>query len=1681
MRGALEEAMASSSWEMLLNGLPLDSALIRLWAHEGLRLFSDRLPQRDDREWVADCIDDVAQSRFPQDALGGGGHGTDYVALRRPLLFSRLLSRSYAPSRRADLKYFMSSRLRTFYEEERSSLAPLVVFDDVVDHVLRIDAVLRSESGHVLLIGESGCGKSVLTRFVAWNIGLEMVEVRATKSYTLAKFDEELKGVMRRAGIEGERICLVIDEADAVSSAFLERMNALLASGEVPGLWSNEEMTKLLAACREQRASSSISNAAGRLGSASGSSGDDDDAVVIEWFNKRVRRNLHAVFTLNPGPGARGQALLGNRATASPALFNRCVTLWFGAWSPKALAQVANAYIRDADFGAMGADFWEERLSEKADVAESELLLEAVAVDEEDVDDEEPVENSERPEVTASERLRRAVVAALVGMHQFCAEHFEATARDFIELVRSWRSTCDAKWADETTAQRRRTAGLRQLAAARSSVASMQREEQDAIAKLEEQDAIAKSRLDRMLADQQEAEAKQRDGERLSTELERHASEIERRKAEAEDALAKAEPALQAARAAVRGIQKKQLDEVRALRNPPLAVRRTLEAVELLLGMLQCSSSYASPSWDDIRKLTRRGDFIATVVAFEPSQLSDKAATYVKERYLAPSEATLRELTKAVRLDDPDAKPIEALETTAVYKASKACGPLIEWAASQIEYAEIERRVEPLRREVAELEHENASTRQRVDALNEELGRLSESVAAYKGEYALAIRSAEQIKASMALGKQKADRAGRLLGSLESEQARWEAEARDFPERVAHLPTNALRSAVAIAYAGRLGDFERRSLADRVDEILSELGLSTTIEHKPQQRAFSVATYSINAATTREWHDRFGLARDERHLENAAILALSSRFALLVDPSGSAVRFVEAMLAARLSVSTVDSADPNLIKTLATAARFGSAVIVRGVDDYWDSIVHPLLEQQPKAKRRPSVKLGVELVDVSADFLILLHARDMHSVRNALPLGLLGRVVVLDFSTSQHSLESTILSRLLRVERPDLERQRLEAVSDLDQQRVRLTQLEDEVLRHISSSEERQSSHTVDDGKTTVKSILDDDVAVRALEQTTAEALALREESLKSEAAIAELGVATRAYAPIASCFADAYQVLARLRSLHFAYEFSLSFFLDNVLTPALRKLEPSNRTESVAELWERISQPFLQEYSMRISRGLLRHEHRLAAALALSRLVLEAQGSDDTKGKLIQFALTEDVVDDVIKSDDDAAVRCALELSTDERAVSPDALRALARESDFFRKHIEASSLSSVDADEDAVLTAARKAALARAVSPETVAPRIADLVRAALGHDCAEAWLSPESTVSAAALDATTHANEVDAVQQRKRRRKGGHDTPLDALGLEADFEVAAAPSVVVLGEVGRDGSRDVEAARACASAGGDQLEAIAMGASDSRERADAALRRCAEKGRWLLLKNAHLADRAWLEGVERKLRAVAHSATRGFCVFLAAEANPAKPLPKHLLARSHKVALGAEIGIRQALRRHAELVPDWTRPPAERARIYALLGWMHAVATERVRYSGRGWSKAYEWSDVDAICSIAAADAVLDPNTPHVAPEHLNWETLAGVIVATYGARLENETDDMALKALATELLSPDAFAASFKPIPQVPSWPDGMIASVQLCCCVFKTPLLQHERIICASCRRPLRAGRLACMDRRATAR
>ena len=111
------------------------------------------------------------------------------------------------------------------------------------------------------------------------------------------------------------------------------------------------------------------------------------------------------------------------------------------------------------------------------------------------------------------------------------------------------------------------------------------------------------------------------------------------------------------------------------MNNPPGGVKLALESVLLLLGE-------KADDWKQIRQIIVKDHFIPSIVNFDSEAITDKARKIFKDKYLSNPDYNYEKINKA----------------------SKACGPLVKWASAQLQYADMLKRVEPLRNELKALE-----------------------------------------------------------------------------------------------------------------------------------------------------------------------------------------------------------------------------------------------------------------------------------------------------------------------------------------------------------------------------------------------------------------------------------------------------------------------------------------------------------------------------------------------------------------------------------------------------------------------------------------------------------------------------------------------------------------------------------------------------------------------------------------------------------------------------------------------------------------------------------------------------------------------------------------------------------------------------------------------------------------
>jgi P-loop containing dynein motor region D4 len=136
----------------------------------------------------------------------------------------------------------VGERLQRFEREERH--LQLHVTPDSVQAIASIDAALARPGGSVLLLGPCGVGRRAALSLVAHSQQMQVYSPPHALGASVRAFRIFLKEVLLSAGAQGRPTLLVVEDHDVTDTGVLAAADSLLASGELPGLFSAEEIDK---------------------------------------------------------------------------------------------------------------------------------------------------------------------------------------------------------------------------------------------------------------------------------------------------------------------------------------------------------------------------------------------------------------------------------------------------------------------------------------------------------------------------------------------------------------------------------------------------------------------------------------------------------------------------------------------------------------------------------------------------------------------------------------------------------------------------------------------------------------------------------------------------------------------------------------------------------------------------------------------------------------------------------------------------------------------------------------------------------------------------------------------------------------------------------------------------------------------------------------------------------------------------------------------------------------------------------------------------------------------------------------------------------------------------------------------------------------------------------------------
>ncbi|KAL6464354.1 hypothetical protein MHYP_G00266710 [Metynnis hypsauchen] len=550
--------------------------LLQLWYHESCRVFQDRLVSAEDRDWFDQLLQQYIQEF---------GCSFQEVVPHQPLLFGDFMvpgtdSKVYQLIEDREKLARVMEEYMEDYNQVSTTKMKLVLFMDAIQHVCRISRILRQPLGNALLLGVGGSGRQSLTKLATHISDYECFQIELSKNYGTAEWREDIKSIMMKAGLQNVQITFLFVDTQIKSESFLEDINNVLNSGDVPNLYTGEEQDRILTAMKP---------VVQDLGQ------QPTKANLMAAYVKRVRSNIHTVLCMSP----IGEVFRA-RLRQFPSLVTCCTIDWFSAWPQEALQSVAVSFLNDLP-----------------ELEASPAALNGLTV--------------------MCMEIHQMVARKCEQYRTELSRYNYVTPKSYLELLSIFSALIGHKKQELHGACQRMKTGLDKLLSTAEDVSKMQEELETMRPLLEEaaRDTVItmeKIKEDTVVAEEtrvavQAEEAKASEKARIAGAI----------AADAQKDLDEALPALVAALTSLKSLNKNDVIEVRAMQRPPQGVKLVIETVCIMKGIKPKKVAGEKPGtkvddyWEPGKGLLQDpGKFLEGLFKFDKDNIPDSVIKLVQ-------------------------------------------------------------------------------------------------------------------------------------------------------------------------------------------------------------------------------------------------------------------------------------------------------------------------------------------------------------------------------------------------------------------------------------------------------------------------------------------------------------------------------------------------------------------------------------------------------------------------------------------------------------------------------------------------------------------------------------------------------------------------------------------------------------------------------------------------------------------------------------------------------------------------------------------------------------------------------------------------------------------------------------------------------------------------------------------
>nr|XP_057927446.1 dynein axonemal heavy chain 10-like isoform X3 [Doryrhamphus excisus] len=1002
------------------------------------------------------------------------------------------------------------------------------------------------------------------------------------------------------------------------------------------------------------------------------------------------------------------------------------------------------------------------------------------------------------------------------------------------------------------------------------------------------------------------AEEKKTLAEDKAKEIEEQNKVIAVEKLEAETSLAEALPALEAARIALQDLDKSDVTEIRSFAKPPKQVQVVCECILVL-----CKKKEIN--WQAAKAMMSDPGFLRSLMEMDCDAIGSQQVKTVKG-FLKNLSTTLEEMQSI----------------------SKAGSGMFKFVEAVVGYCEVAKEIKPKRDKVARLERNFFQSKRELELIQTELNDLQRELKALGDKYQTAIAEKQKLQEEAELMERRLIAADKLISGLSSENVRWTHDLEELKQRRVRLLGDCLVSSAFLSYEGAFSwDFRNEMVYETWVDDVQERGI-------PLSKPFKVDNLLTDEVEISKWGSE-GLPPDELSVQNGILTTRGSRFPMCIDPQQQALNWVKKKEARNnLKISSFN--DPDFLKQLEMAIKYGFPFLFQDVDEYIDPVIDNVLEKNLKgAEGRQVIMLGDKEVDYDPNFRLYLNTKLGNPKFSP---SVFGKSMVINYTVTLKGLEDQLLSVIMGFEKKELEEQREFLIQETSDNKKLLKNLGDTLLRELATS---------------TGNMLDNTELVSTLEETKSKSSEVFEKLKLAVTTSVDIDVLRNGYRPVAKRGAILFFALTEMALVNSMYQYSLASYLE-VFDFSLRKSSPNSaltkRLNNIMNsltynvynygctgLFEKHKLLFSFNMTIKIEQAEDRVPQEELEFFIKGNLSLEKTSRQKTCNWLPDAAW-----EDVVKLS---------ELFPEQFGSLPD---EVSRNSAAWQSwyDLDAPEQSALPMKYDEKLTDFQKLLLLRCFRVDRVYRAITDYVTITMS----ERYVQP----------------------------------PVISFDVIYEQSTQFSPIVFILSPGSDPGSDLMKLAERTGFGG--KFKFLAMGQGQEKV-ALHLLEVAAARGQWLMLQNCHLLVK-WLKDLEKCLEMITKPHPH-FRLWITT--NPIDDFPIGILQKSLKVVTEPPNGLKLNMRATYSKISSDTMTgcphSAFRSLVY-VLAFFHAVVQERRKYGKIGWNVPYDFSESDFLVCLEILNTYL--TKAHIQREsNIPWGSIKYLIgEVMYGGRVIDSFD-------------------------------------------------------------------------------